>query len=460
MSFFRRFLPSSAANSHNLSTLKANPLSELSGSLGDLGTLLPLLIALTINSSISLSTTLIFTGIFNILTGLYFAVPLPVQPMKAIAAVAIANKYSKEDVAASGLLMGIVIFILSASGLLAELARRIPFPIVKGIQVGAGISLIISGGSSMLSKLQYTGPSMADNLILAMICALFLLLTTFSPSKRFSLLPTALILLIIGLLLALVGHPNLPRPALWRPKALSIPAKTFASPGLPTMLGQLPLTLLNSVLAVCDLSASLSLPQPPAPVPITPLAMSVALMNLSSCWLGSMPVCHGSGGLAAQYRFGARSGSSIVILGIIKMLLGLIFGDTLVELLQKFPKSLLGVMVIAAGITLASAGESLNVITEARDLRSTYMLGDDYRILESGLNPKAEELAKPERKKRFTIMLVTVAGLLAFKNDGVGFVAGLICHYSFMLGEWFDSRQRGIQLIDNEEALLRGPDEQ
>lgn len=67
---------------NNVNTLKRSPLSEISGSLGDLGTLLPLMIALAVNNSISLSTTLVFSGLWNILTGAAFGIPLPVQPMK------------------------------------------------------------------------------------------------------------------------------------------------------------------------------------------------------------------------------------------------------------------------------------------------------------------------------------------------------------------------------------------
>ena len=119
-------------------------------------------------------------------------------------------------------------------------------------------------------------------------------------------------------------------------------------------------------------------------------------------------MCHGSGGLAAQYRFGARSGASIILLGIFKLLLGLTFGSTLIPLLQNYPKSLLGVMVIAAGLELAKVGETLN-----------------YDI---DLNDEA-------KRDRWLVMLMTVAGLLAFRNDGVGFVAGMLCHFSFRVGK-------------------------
>lgn len=76
LSSIRRF------NRNNASTLRRSPLSEMSGALGDLGTLLPLMIALAVNGSISLSTTLVFSGMFNLITGVVFGIPLPVQPMK------------------------------------------------------------------------------------------------------------------------------------------------------------------------------------------------------------------------------------------------------------------------------------------------------------------------------------------------------------------------------------------
>jgi hypothetical protein len=70
------------AHRHNVRTLRTSPLSEISGALGDLGTLLPLMIALSIQGSIRLDSTLVFSGAFNVATGIAFGVPLPVQPMK------------------------------------------------------------------------------------------------------------------------------------------------------------------------------------------------------------------------------------------------------------------------------------------------------------------------------------------------------------------------------------------
>lgn len=180
------------------------------------------------------------------------------------------------------------------------------------------------------------------------------------------------------------------------------------------------------------------LPQIPTPT-VTSIGISVALMNLIGGWFGAMPVCHGSGGLAAQYRFGARSGSSIMLLGLFKILLGLLFGESLVNLLRGYPKSLLGIMVLAAGLELAKVGESLNY--GARDLWEGW---ETDVTQEPGGLKRQRSLSDEERKERWMVMFMTIGGLLAFKNDGVGFVAGMLCHGTYELSnawtEWGSRR--------------------
>ena len=197
----------------------------------------------------------------------------------------------------------------------------------------------------------------------------------------------------------------------------------FKTGALDAGLGQIPLTTLNSVIAVSYLSADL-LPHLPTPE-VTSIGISVALMNLVGGWFGAMPVCHGSGGLAAQYRFGARSGASIMILGLFKIVVGIFFGESLVGLLRVYPKSLLGVMVFAAGLELAKVGESLN--HGARDLSEA----PESETISGGVlrtRARQRELSDEERTQRWTVMFMTIGGLLAFKNDGVGFIAGMLWH--------------------------------
>ncbi|KAI8935397.1 hypothetical protein NX059_007978 [Plenodomus lindquistii] len=422
---------------HNVDTIRSQPLAELSGSLGDLGTLLPLMTALVITKSISLPSTLLFTGAANVLTGIAFGLPLPVQPMKAIAAVAIARKFSLEESAAAGLVVAGLVGLLSITGLINWANRVTPVPVVKGIQVGAGLSLCLSAGSSMLMPLTWTGPWWGDNL-LWVVAAILLLLVTFSNSR----IPYALIVFSIGILLSTFAPRDADTPT---PPAPTIPIVlpslyNFWTSTTNAALGQLPLTLLNSVIAASALSSDL-LPSPPYPSAptVTQLGISVAIINLLGCCFGAMPACHGSGGLAGQFRFGARSGSSIVFLGSAKLVLGVFTfwkSASIIDTLQHIPRSLLGILVIAAGVELAKVGESVN--TDARDLR---LLDRDDGAWDGKL---VKDLDERTRKERWMVMLVTVVALLTFKNDAVGFVMGLIWHCGFKVGrrveEWRERR--------------------
>lgn len=115
----------------NVQVLRSSPLSELSGAFGDLGTLLPLLVAMTLSHSISLPASLLFMGASNVLTGFLFGIPLPVQPMKAIASIAIARNFTLEETAAAGIGVSAVVGILSVTGLLHKAAIVVPIPVVK-----------------------------------------------------------------------------------------------------------------------------------------------------------------------------------------------------------------------------------------------------------------------------------------------------------------------------------------
>ncbi|RDW60970.1 hypothetical protein BP6252_12353 [Coleophoma cylindrospora] len=432
-------------HANNMAAFRQSPLAEISGSLGDLGTLLPLMIALAVNNSISLSTTLVFSGLFNILTGVVFGIPLP-----AIAAVAISRKFTIDETVSAGFTVAGVVLIFSLTGLLRWFTHVIPTPVVKGIQVGAGLSLVISAGTSLLQPLGWIMPSAFDNRLWALFAFLFLLLTL-----KTSRIPYALVVFVLGLVFSLItaGSGHLPAFKIWHPR-IYIPAwNAFVTGALDAGLGQIPLTTLNSIIAVSYLSSDL-LPHLPAPS-VTAMGISVAMMNLVGGWFGAMPVCHGSGGLAAQYRFGARSGASIIFLGLLKIVLGLLFGETLVGLLRQYPKSLLGIMVLAAGLELAKVGESLNY--GARDLWEA--AGPDAEQGDGQGLKVQRRISDEERKERWTVMFMTVGFLLAFKNDAVGFLAGMLCHATYRapeIGTLWKSRSFSGRNREEEDGLLDG----
>lgn len=425
---------------YNTQTFRQQPLKEISGSLGDLGTLLPILIALS-HGYISLSSTLVFSGLANILTGVFFGIPLPVQPMKAIAAVALARGLSQDEVASAGLFVAGVIGFLSLTGLMQWFTRNIPIPVIKGIQLGTGLSLVIYGGK--LVESQY-GPNTRNNVLLILMVLLAFLALLGSPI--YSRLPFALIVVIAGILGSIPDGFERNSPygfGIWKPRVYIPSPTSFRNGAWEAGLGQVPLTTLNSVIAVCFLSADL-LPQIQAPSTAA-MGLSVMAINLVSCWFGGMPVCHGSGGLAAQFRFGARSGASVIFLGLIKLLLGLFAGNLTQNLFSQFPSGLLSVMVIGAGLELANVGESLNT-AGARDLKG--LLEHEQAVEPTDqTNPydygvkEAKDLTDDDRKRRWAIMVITVGGILAFRNDAVGFLAGMVCHWSFMLQDYIERRR-------------------
>lgn len=175
-----------------------------------------------------------------------------------------------------------------------------------------------------------------------------------------SMIPAALIVFLFGFLICFLRDLSVLKYLKFGPSKLHILRITwedwkigFVRAAIP----QIPLSILNSVIAVCKLSADLF---PDREVSAMTVSVSVGIMNFVGCWFGAMPVCHGAGGLAGQYRFGGRSGASVVFLGIGKLVLGLAFGNSFAQVLSQFPIGVLGVLLLFAGIELAMASKDMN----------------------------------------------------------------------------------------------------
>jgi len=328
----------------NLSRARLNR-SEIAGSLGDLGTFLPLLIGMAAANGLDFAAGLFFAGLFSVVTGLLFSVPMAVQPMKAIAAIAIAQGLSVPEVLAAGVGVSIVVVFLGTTGLIDALNRAVPRSVVRGIQLAAGLSLLMKGVQMALGTGVLVGPDSNLTAALAAIVVIMLVL-----SRR---VPAALVLFVAGIGLAIWKNPGLPGTLGLEPWLPSFNApgwhdivSAFPKAALP----QIPLTTLNSVIAVCALSGGLF---PDRPIGPRRVALSVGAMNLVGAWFGAMPMCHGAGGLAAQYRFGARTNGSILFLGVVKMALALTLGTSLMAWCVAFPASILGVMLVFSGAELA-----------------------------------------------------------------------------------------------------------
>lgn len=355
---------------------------EISGSLGDLGTFIPLLVGMSITNGLNFASALFFAGVFNILTGLAFSIPMAVQPMKAIAAVAISENLRAEQILAAGIWTSAVVLLLGLTRVINVVDRVIPRPVVRGLQLGLGIQLIEKG----VLLVRDTGSVWGLDSVLTGILG-FALVLALASSRR---TPVALLLFCAGLVIAVTTRPQVlaeMRPGLYLPHWVPLTWEDFRSSFLRAALPQIPLTTLNSVIAVCALSADLFPDKPARPRRV---AVSVGIMNLIGGWFGAMPMCHGAGGLAGQYRFGARSSTSILFLGSVKVILAMVFGGSLLALLHGYPNSVLGVLLGVSGLELALV---------ARD--------------------------QTERAPA-TVMYATAAAILALGNTATGFAIGWI----------------------------------
>ncbi|KAK4410582.1 Molybdate transporter 2 [Sesamum angolense] len=366
--------------------LKTTLLSELSGAVGDLGTYIPIVLALTLVSHLDLSTTLIFTALYNIATGVLFGTPMPVQPMKSIAAVAVSETphLTVSQIAAAGISTAAVLFFLGVTGLMSILYRFLPLPVGLAFAFSAIKYIRYNQDFTKTTATKTTDPRPwlgLDGLVLALVCLLFLILATGDGSgnesdarlvlttrrrrvqrrlRILSSVPSALIVFLLGLILCFIRDPTIFRDIKLGPSrfhVLKITWDDFKVGFVRGAVPQIPLSVLNSVIAVCKLSGDLF---PGTELSATKVSVSVGLMNLVGCWFGAMPVCHGAGGLAGQYRFGGRSGLSVVFLGLGKLVLGLLFGNSFVRILSSFPVGILGVLLLFAGIELAMASRDMN----------------------------------------------------------------------------------------------------
>ncbi len=318
--------------------------SEASGALGDLGTFIPIVASLVAVCRLDAGAVLLFAGLANVASGLAFGQPIAVQPMKAIAAVAIAETLSPGAIAAAGIATGLALLALALTGFIEAVDRLVPRPVVRGIQLGVGLKLLVKG----IAMVQATPALAADGWVTAAVAAALVLLT--GRSRRF---PAALLLFAAGLgVMAATSRSVLASiEAGWEGLHLVVPSAAEWKTGiLRGAIPQVPLTVLNSVIAVCALSEDL---YPGRGIATRPMALSVGLMNVTGCWFGAMPMCHGAGGLAGQHRFGARTGGAPVILGLAKIALAVGFGTSAAALLAAYPRSVLGVLLAFAGVELA-----------------------------------------------------------------------------------------------------------
>jgi hypothetical protein len=368
--------------------------NELSGAFGDMGTDFPLIAGMILAAGLNPASVLTMFGGMQILTGLLYGIPMPAQPLKAMAVLVISHKASGAELYGAGLAIGVVMLVLSVTGLLTKLANLVPKSVVRGIQFGLGLQL------ATLALRDYVPAEGTSGLILAVLASLLTLLLL--GNRR---TPPAPFVLALGLAFALLFRvqPKLLIQGVgFVLPALHVPARHDIWVGFYLLaIPQLALSFGNSILATRQVSADLF---PERDLTIKKIGLTYSAMNLVNPFFGGVPTCHGSGGMVGHYTFGARTGGSVIIYGLFYLLLGLFFSAGFQQVIPLFPKPVLGIMLLVEAVAL---------MLLCRDMASSLA---DFAV----------------------VLVVGLCAVALPYGYVVGLVLGLVLHYLFL------NRLRGL----------------
>ena len=318
--------------------------AELAGAVADLGVFVPIAVALIVQNGLSATAVLLPAGLLYVTAGLIYRLPVPVQPLKAFGAIAIAQGLGSSEIAAGALLMGGVFIVLGASGFLDRVAKIFPHPIIRGVQLSVGLLFC-----QLAWKLTAAPPAaftdhtrpilwLMSGAAVIIVAALFL--------RRYNVSLILVALAAVAMVLSYHG------PLTFGPSTLHVPdlsVQAFATAAIALVVPQLPLTFANSCLATAD-AARTYFGRAAERVRPGRLALSLGVANLIAGAISGMPVCHGAGGMTAHRTFGARTGGAPIALGAALIVLGLGIGNSLAAVLGGFPIPILAGLLAVAGL--------------------------------------------------------------------------------------------------------------
>jgi MFS superfamily sulfate permease-like transporter len=316
--------------------------NELAGAFGDIGTDLPLIVGLVLVAKLDSASVLIMFGAMQILTGLVYRMPMPVQPLKAMAALVISQKLTGNVLYGAGLAIGIIMLVFTLTGLIEWLGRVVPKTVVRGVQFGLGLQL------ATLALKDFVQADGRNGYILAAVA--FLIVICLMGNRRF---PAAIFVIALGVIYSFAF--KLDASVFSKSFGLSLPQfhlpeRADILTGIVLLaLPQIPLSLGNSILATRQISQDLF---PERRLTVRGISFTYALMNLINPFFGGVPTCHGSGGMVGHYTFGGRTGGSVILYGAMYLCMGLFLSAGFANIIEVFPKPILGVLLFFEGVAL------------------------------------------------------------------------------------------------------------
>ncbi len=352
---------------------------DLSGAFGDIGVLFPLAIVLIAKNGMNPTALFLMAGMFYAASAFYFRITMPVQPLKAMFAIAVASGLGYGVINAAGITMGVILILIAVTGISARLGEVFPISVIRGIQLGLGAMLVRTSFGLM-----------SPDLVIALVAGI-ILMASITLLKN---IPPLIPVLALGAALSFKGTTL---------SSIGPVALTPALPGLDDLwtgfvvlvIPQLALTFGNAIVATRE-TGKLLYGAKAERLNLKSIPLSMGIANIASGLVGGAPMCHGCGGLTAHYKFGAKDQRSGYLIGFALIILALLFGRSAVAVISAFPTGLLGVLLCYVGIQHAL-------------------------------------FIKDIMNERKAVLIALTVGMLGFAlgNLTIGFLAGLTLHYGF-----------------------------
>jgi len=351
---------------------------DISGAYGDIGVLLPISIALITKNGFNPVSLFLMAGLFYIVSAYYFKITMPVQPLKAMSAIAIVTGLGCEIINTAGIILGIILLILSITNFSKWIGNIFPVPVIRGIQVGVGLMLIKT--SINLINTDFNVAIIAGAVLI--ICILV---------KR---IPPLIPILILGIIISLNEINPLPIEQL---KLIPvIPDINHLWIALTMLvLPQIGLTIGNAIVAT-EATGQLLYKERAQKLTFTNISTSIGIANIISGFMGGVPMCHGSGGLTAHNKFGATSEKSGYIIGFTLVGFAISCNTSVLFVIFSFPEAILGILLCYVGI------------------QHTLFIKDILKV----------------KTSMFIALTVAVSGFIT-NNITMGFLLGIGIHYIF-----------------------------
>lgn len=322
-------------------------LRDAAGAVADLGVLVPLAAALILVNGLDAGDVFVCAGLLVLGAGAVFRLPFPVQPLKALTAVAVARELSPDVIHAAGLELAGFLLLLSIGHVADAVARVFVKPVVRALQLGVGTLLVVTAVRLVADPPEVFAGTPSSPWPIVLAAGAFAGVALAAHRRHYW---AALALFGGGLLATVVGTgPELSAPTLTLPELHVPPLAAFGSAFFLLVIPQLPLTFGNAVVAVNDLAHEYF---GTAARRVTPsrVCLSAGVGNAASAVLGGMPMCHGAGGLTAHVRLGARTAGMNVMLGAAFLTLGLFFAGQIPVILGLVPVWVLSAFLAYAGL--------------------------------------------------------------------------------------------------------------